>query len=336
MAKQRVSAADLLDGDNALGEGEPLAPSKEEQSFDLMNDLAMETLPPEEQKARFIRKEMGVRYVQLSNDRRVKFTTIYIPAGQVESLTRVHPANTRNPNSVTAESCGDILPSIQNDGVVVDALATKGADGIYYIFDGQRRRFCAIYAKKGLLVSFTTEILTPAEAKEISHIFNLTKPNSLYDNGRYYQGQMDELGMTQAEYADFTGISAVQINYGLAAVKIPMFIYELFPSKTDIGRPTILLISRQYKNLTDEQKEALHQACSNHLQNNEITTDAAAATLLRKLLADITGKDDSHDHQATVTAGRFTVKTQGNGKLEVTLPKGLDAAKFIEMLKNLK
>ena len=146
---------------------------------------------------------------------------------------------------------------------------------------------------------------------------------------------MDELGMTQAEYADFTGISAVQINYGLAAVKIPMFIYELFPSKTDIGRPTILLISRQYKNLTDEQKEALHQACSNHLQNNEITTDAAAATLLRKLLADVTGKDDSQ-HQATVTAGRFTVKTQGNGKLEVTLPKGLDAAKFIEMLKNLK
>jgi hypothetical protein len=72
------------------------------------------------------------------------------------------------------------------------------------------------------------------------------------------------------------------------------------------------------------------------LQDNEIPSDAAASTLLRKLLADITGKDDSHDHQATVTAGRFTVKTQGNGKLEVTLPKGLDAAKFIEMLKNLK
>jgi ParB family transcriptional regulator, chromosome partitioning protein len=338
MAKTpRVSAADLM-GD--LGE-QPESTIQIGQSatvraierFDLMDDLAAETLSPEEQIARCVRKELGVRYIPLSSGRRIKFTTIYIPAGQVEELTLVHPANTRNPKSVTVESCEDIYPSISNDGVMLDAFATRNASGAYEVFNGQRRRFCAIHAKKGLPVSYTLETLSTPEIKEVSHIANLTKPNSLHDKGCYYMEQMSELRMTQAEYADYTGTSTTQINYGLAAAKIPLFIYELFPSFTDIGRPTILSVSRQYHQLTETQKGMLRESCADAMQKQQPATDSAAASLIRDLFADLNGKDKPADQPMSVSG--FTIKTKHNGKLEVTLPKGMDVGRFMELLKKI-
>lgn len=207
--------------------------------------MSMDTFSPEEIKSRQVRQENASRVQALRSGRRIRLYFGYIPAGHVEALTTVHPLNTRNPATVNDELCQDIMPSIASEGVRMEVLATRDPEtGILSVFNGQRRRYCAIKTNQGLPYSYTDEELTRREIRELSHIANLNKSNSLYDLGRYYLEDMAEENLSTAvEYAELTGLSTANISYALTAARIPLEIFHLFPSKTGIGRPTIQSIS---------------------------------------------------------------------------------------------
>ena len=328
MAKQKRNVASLLDNEN--NDTNLTTSSNNSVSlFDTLEAVANETLSIEERTARAIRHEGAFRYIPLKSGRRVRFETIYIPYEKIADATVIHPCNTRNPATVTLESCSDIAPSISADGVMLDALATKKDNGPYEIFEGQRRRFCAIAYKKGLPLSYTSEVLTPAEAREISHVANLAKPNSFWEKGNFYLSEMERLGLTEiSDYADHSGLGISHIHYSIKAAGIPIEVYGLYPNSTDLSRTKIIAIDNCLKLLDQKQSSQLISRCA---EAGVQSTEGEAYKLLVATIAEITGST-SAPSPADITVGDLKVKQKSKGKVEVALPKGMTFEDFVRVL----
>lgn len=325
MAKPKRDVSSFLNDP----ENTSAVPSVGNNQFDTLESVANETLSLEERTARAIRREGGVRYIPLKSGRRVRFITIYIPYEKVAEWTVIHPSNTRNPSTVTEDSCSDIAPSICADGVMLDALATKNQDGPYEVFDGQRRRFCAIAYKKGLPLSYTDEVLSPAEAREISHIANLAKPNSFWEKGNFYVSEMERLGLSElSDYADHSGLTISHIHYAIKASTIPIEVYGLYPNSTDLSRAKILAIDNCLKLLEPKQVTQLSSRCA---EAGVQSTESEAYKFLVATVAEITGSRSSPSPADTLV-GNLKIKQKSKGKVEVSLPKGMTFEDFVRVL----
>jgi hypothetical protein len=306
---------------------------KSESAFGNIRDQEGDFTKSEEVKSRQIREEKASRVQALRSGRRIRLYFGYIPAGKVEALTIVHPLNTRNPATVNDELCQDIMPSIASEGVRMEVLATRDTDtGILSVFNGQRRRYCAIKTNQGLPYSYTDEELTRREIKELSHIANLNKSNSLYDLGRYYLEDMAEENLTTAvEYAELTGLSTANISYALTAARIPLEIFHLFPSKTGIGRPTIQSISRLLKEVNGDRVTKLITLCK---EAGEQTSDEEAKRCFEDLVIEVLERQNQQKKYEPVQIANILVVQKSPTKVELNLPEGFSCEDLLKVLKN--
>lgn len=304
-----------------------------EPAIDNSGAMSMDTFSPEEIKSRQVRQENASRVQALRSGRRIRLYFGYIPAGHVEALTTVHPLNTRNPETVNDELCQDIMPSIASEGVRMEVLATRDIDtGILSVFNGQRRRYCAIKTNQGLPYSYTDEELTRREIKELSHIANLNKSNSLYDLGRYYLEDMAEENLTTAvEYAELTGLSTANISYALTAARIPLEIFHLFPSKTGIGRPTIQSISRSLKEVNGDRVTKLITLCK---EAGEQTSDEEAKRCFEDLVIEVLERQNQRKKYEPVQIANILVVQKSPTKVELNLPEGISYDDLLNVLTN--
>ena len=287
----------------------------------------------EEIKSRQVRQENSSHVQELRSGRRIRLYSGYIPAGSVEALTVVHPLNTRDPLTVNDESCQDIMPSIADQGVRIEVLATRDPDtGILSVFNGQRRRYCAIRTIQGLPYSYTDEALTKREIRELSHIANLSKSNSLYDLGRYYLADMAEENISMAvEYAELTGLTTASISYALTAARIPLEIYQLFPSKTGIGRPTIQSLSRLLKEVNDDRMTKLKAMCKDA---GEQASDEEAKKCFETLVMQTLEKTNAQPKYESVQIANIMVVQKSPTKFELNLPENMNRDELLNALKN--
>ena len=278
-------------------------------------DMAAEAagLTREQQKTRSVRKEGGLSFITLNSGRRVMFESVYVPAEMLEIKTVVHEFNLRNQDAVTIEMCDDILPSIKKAGVKMPVLATRDSDDLLHIFDGSRRRFVAIKTGHGLHVDATREALTDDEISELSHITNLTKISSLYDRGRYYQLQREKYpDLSQNELAEHVGVSKSAMSYALQAFEVPLPIYRIFPSKTELGRTQTQVIYKIIQSLSDDELDALIAACK---AREPFTDDKLAMAFIKEF----GGKTTSPKAAEYTVIGKIKVTTKGK-KLAIEVP----------------
>lgn len=298
--------------------------------------MAGKTMDEEQQKVRNVRLESGVSYITLKSGRRVKFISVYVAAEDVADYTRIHPYNTRNQKILSEEYIDDILPSIKLSGVMLPAKATRDPeDKKYDIFDGSRRRFGAIVAIKGLQIDYTDEALSDAEILELSHITNLTKASSLHDQGRYYQSLIDmEPSLNGKQLAEREGIPASTISYALYAFnKIPMEIYNLYPSNTEIGRPSILNIKSILDKLTKEQLDGVIEECC---ECRVMETNKEAEQVLKQIVdahvASSSGSPQPGKNKTKTEIGNLFIERKKN-KLIIDTPDDFDFDAFHEYLR---
>lgn len=296
--------------------------------------MAGKTMDDEQQKVRSVRLESGVSYITMKSGRRVKFISVYVAADDLEDYTRVHPYNTRNQEVLTEEYIDDILPSIKKSGVMLPAKATRNPDDKKYdIFDGSRRRFGALISHQGLQIDYTDEILSDVEILELSHITNLTKASSLHDQGRYYQSLIDaEPSLNGKQLAEREGIPASTISYALYAFnKIPKEIYNLYPSNTEIGRPSILNIKSILDKLTKEQMDGIVEECS---ECRVMETNKEAEQVLKQIVdAHIgSGTNPVQPAKNKTEIGNLFIERKKN-KLIIDTPDDFDFDAFNEYLR---
>lgn len=253
----------------------------------------------------------------LIGNERFVFESITLTHEQVEKYTRVHELNTRNSDTVTISSCEDLLPSIENDGVIYPVHATLDKDNVYNIFDGQRRRFCSIYAKKHLKILFTRENVSDDQIRLFSFNGNISKANSLYDKGRMYKSLQRE-GEKDNELASSLGIAPSQVKYAFDAYSIPLWVFKLFPSSTDIGRPTVTAVVKLIKafNSKGMNMADLKGFCDS---KEGFKSDKDAL----KALAGFVGTHANAPVLSEVVAGNFKLKILSGKKVELTLPDGM-------------
>lgn len=319
--------------------GQDTLPSSSKPVVSTFQLMAAKTLSPEKQLENQINSESGLHYISLQSGRRVGFRHVYIVAQQVEALTRVHALNERSQNVLSPELVADIAPSIERGGVSRSVLAIEGADGIFEVFDGSRRRFGAILHKKGLPLSYTDEKLSAAEIREISHTSNLNRPNSLYDKGQYYKSVMEDNGFQRAaKLAEHMGISAAEISYALTAVSIPSSIFNIFPSKTELGRPMIQSINGALKKLTkDEDKQTAQikeicDVCDAH--EGAFLSDKDALSFLVSTVNSLVG-GSAKKEPAEVQVANFKLVPKKRGRIvEVHLPENVELDDFIRYMES--
>lgn len=262
----------------------------------------------------------------LIGNERFVFESVTLTHEQVEKYTRVHDLNTRNSDTVTVSSCEDILPSIENDGVIYPAYATLDKNNVYNIFDGQRRRFCVLHAKKHLKILFTRENVSDDQIRLFSFNGNISKANSLYDKGRMYKSLQRE-GEKDNELASSLGISPSQVKYAFDAYSIPLWIFRLFPSSTDIGRPTVTAIVKLIKAFNTKGMNTidLKEFCDS---KEAFKSDKEAL----KALSSFVGSHTNASVSSEVVAGGFKMKILSGKKVEITLPDGVTMEQLQSLL----
>lgn len=73
---------------------------------------------------------------------------VIINAEDVKTKTALHSLNVRAQSSLTLEAVRDIYPEVVAEGIKQEGLAYLNPQTqVYELFDGSRRRFCAIEAK---------------------------------------------------------------------------------------------------------------------------------------------------------------------------------------------
>ncbi len=262
----------------------------------------------------------------LIGNERFVFESVTLTHEQVAKYTRVHDLNTRNSDTVTVSSCEDILPSIENDGVIYPAYATLDKNNVYNIFDGQRRRFCVLHAKKHLKILFTRENVSDDQIRLFSFNGNISKANSLYDKGRMYKSLQRE-GEKDNELASSLGISPSQVKYAFDAYSIPLWIFRLFPSSTDIGRPTVTAIVKLIKAFNTKGMNTidLKEFCDS---KEAFKSDKEAL----KALSSFVGSHTNASVSSEVVAGGFKMKILSGKKVEITLPDGVTMEQLQSLL----
>lgn len=279
----------------------------------------------EDQHEEIVNAEGGKSFITLNSGRRIQFNSVFIQSRKIEKYTAVHPFNQRNQDVVTESLCDDILPSVGKFGVKMPVMATRDADTkVYLIFDGSRRRFAALHTKQGLHIDFTDEALSDDEIAELSHISNLTKSSSLYDQGRYYQFRKEKLGISQNALADELGIPRSTMAYALSAYAIPAPVFNPFPSKTELGRSFTQKISKLIAGLEDDKLDALVEICK---KEKPTATDAAGFARLSELA----GQSATNPVEQVVAVGNIKYAAKGK-KLTIEVPDNAVMDQLIELL----
>ena len=331
MSKKRTPMSTGLVAHLAASAAEPSISSG---VFSIPEDVAGGFLDAEEALASKIRSTGAFRVIRLKNGRLVRLTSVYIPSAHVEELTYIHEANIRSKSGVTEETVDDLIGSVRSGGVVMEVLAVRGADTRYGIFDGQRRRYCALLADKGLPIAYTdeTEDLSMAELRELSRLANLTRPNSLYDKGLHYARVMKDEGLDVLKVASLFGVHESEVRASQWALEIPLPLYELLPDGTGTGRPTILNLRRTLKLLTKGQVEALilwAQGKEPYPSAPKALADIAAQA------TELAGEKPEKRTNVNVIAG-IAVKQKKGNTFELTLPDEISSQQLFDLLAMLK
>lgn len=188
----------------------------------------------------------------LSSGKVAVFHEVTVAAEDVETLTFVGAGNGRNQNDLNEVNLSSMVNSIKRQQYY-PAIATKESDGRYNLSDGSRRRLSAILAGRPLVILYTTDVLSRADALALAKELQSGVEHSLRDLGSQiedyiaYKKDLNE-PVDQKTAAVYFGVSETKVSNALCAWRINPEWIEIFPyiNKLSIAN---------YKALTKQETE---------------------------------------------------------------------------------
>ncbi|MBJ2148257.1 chromosome partitioning protein ParB [Vibrio sp. IB15] len=178
---------------------------------------------------------------------------VIVKANELESRTSIHPLNPRCQESLTLDSVRDILPSIQEEGVHTEGVATKDEQGTYQLLDSSRRRFACLQAKKDLPLWVIEGDVDQADLISFISTTQSVKRLSYRELGADYSSIIQEQGFTKIdELAAHLNIGRETCRKRLAAAAIDQRMIEVFPDCEGIPNGYYAKLAKAEKQLVKE------------------------------------------------------------------------------------
>lgn len=198
----------------------------------------------------------------LSGGKKLEAEHIIVPGSDVEELTLVHELNPRNQDAVDDLSTRELLPKIKERGVDSEAIAVL-RNGIYYLVEGSRRRFCCIKCKADLPLWVFNEELSDSDISSIYNAAQTSKKFSYREMGFKYKEIIDREELkTNEELAKYLGIGLESVRRRIQAANIDHELIKVFPDCEGIPNSF-------YSKLANIQK----RATANSIPIDKITSE---------------------------------------------------------------
>ncbi|MFH0258137.1 ParB/RepB/Spo0J family partition protein [Vibrio rumoiensis] len=219
------------------------------------------TSPVEAQAA--VKEKAQVIELAIAGQDLVAFELMSIPADEIESQTVVFAENSREQSFLNEHALSDILVTLKERGQQYPAVGRRNAEGKIEVLDGSRRRMSCILAQKDFLIYVADDIQSD-HAKFLSDVANAHKPLSLYERGREMQAKLDSgAAEDQKALAQMFQCSEALVSGALKAAALPLALLQAYPNVSDVGRPTIVKLHKQYFSLPQKSQEILLEKCRN-------------------------------------------------------------------------
>ncbi|MEF1225976.1 ParB family protein [Vibrio fortis] len=178
---------------------------------------------------------------------------VIVKADELDSKTAIHPLNPRCQESLTLDSVRDILPSIQEEGVHTEGVATKDEQGTYQLLDSSRRRFTCLHAKKDLPLWVIEGEIEQADLIAFIGTTQSVKRLSYRELGSDYSSIMQEQGFTKIdELAAHLNIGRETCRKRFSAAAIDPRMIEVFPDCEGIPNGYYTKLAKAEKQLVKE------------------------------------------------------------------------------------
>lgn len=217
------------------------------------------TSPTEAREA--VKEQAQFIDLDVAGEERISFELMRIPATEVETRTVVFAENAREQSFLNEHALSDILVSLQEHGQQYPAIGRKNDQGKIEVLDGSRRRMACILAEREFLI-YVAEKIETSHAKFMSDVANSHKPLSLYEKGKEMQAKLDSgEAEDQKALAKLFLCSEALVSGALKAASLPLTLLQAYPNVSDLGRPTIVKLHKQFNGLTELQQTTLLEKC---------------------------------------------------------------------------
>ncbi|NLS11926.1 ParB/RepB/Spo0J family partition protein [Vibrio sp. SM6] len=199
--------------------------------------------------------------LSVAGEENVMFELVRVPAAQIESDTVVFAENAREQAFLTEYALSDVLETLRVRGQQYPAVGRRTQEGKIEVLDGSRRRMSCIIAQQDFLV-YVGENINGDHAKFLSDVANAHKPLSLYEKGREMQAKLDSgEAEDQKALAKIFQCSEALVSGALKAAALPLSLLRAYPNVSDLGRPTIVKLHKQFFALDEQQQQQLLEQC---------------------------------------------------------------------------
>ena len=211
------------------------------------------TSPEQAQSA--AKSKAQVIELAVAGEAAVEFELTTVAASEIESATVVFEQNAREQSFLNETALSDILTTLKEHGQQYPAVGRRTPEGKIEVLDGSRRRMSCILAKKDFLI-YVAESIDVEHAKFLSDVANAHKPLSLYEKGREMQAKLDS-GEVQDQkgLAELFQCSEALVSGALKAATLPVELLQAYPSVTELGRPTVVKLHKQFFELAPSQQK---------------------------------------------------------------------------------
>ncbi len=215
----------------------------------------------------------------------VEFELTTVPAADVATKTAVFADNAREQSFLNETALSDILTTLRERGQQYPAVGRRTADGTIEVLDGSRRRMSCILAKRDFLV-YVADNIDAEHAKFLSDVANAHKPLSLYEKGREMQAKLDSGEVQdQKTLAEIFQCSEALVSGALKAASLPLALLQAYPSVTELGRPTVVKLHKQFFELAPSAQKKVIAKCE---QESIVDKDHIDAVNLTQATKEVT------------------------------------------------
>ncbi|GMQ49481.1 ParB/RepB/Spo0J family partition protein [Vibrio sp. 10N] len=217
------------------------------------------TTPQEAQTA--AKEQAQVIELSVAGEELVSFELVRVPADEVEAKTFVFQENAREQSFLNEHALSDVLATLRDKGQQYPAVGRRQADGTIEVLDGSRRRMSCILAEKEFLI-YVAENINSEHAKFLSDVANAHKPLSLYEKGKEMLSKLDNgEAEDQKALAKMFQCSEALVSGALKAADLPLPLLQAYPNVSDLGRPTIVRLHKQFSELDKANQTKLIERC---------------------------------------------------------------------------
>lgn len=185
-----------------------------------------------EQKSGLASLKMGnvnKRIFTFQGGKKLDAEHVVIKGSDVQTKTSVHELNPRNQEALDEKSMSDILQQISERGIDTEGIAVR-RNGIYYLIEGSRRRYCCIKLNVDFPLWVLPDDLSNDDILAIITAAQSSRKFSYREVGKQYLELMELHGFsTNEQLAQYLNLSTESVRKRVQAAQIDPRLVSLFP-----------------------------------------------------------------------------------------------------------